>query len=65
MITSILAFVVIRQIFLAVTLKVFHDITVIGLGYSLTWCLAAGFTAFYYFKSNWLQSEIKKGENVC
>lgn len=62
MITSILAFVVIRQIFLAVVLPMFHDITVVGLGYSLTWCLAAAFTAFYYFKSDWLKAEERKGE---
>lgn len=57
MVTSIMAFVVIRQIFLAIVLQLNHNIAVVGWGYSLTWILAASFTAFYYFTSHWLQVE--------
>lgn len=57
MVTSIMAFVVIRQIFLMIVLNVYHNISIIGWGYSLTWMLAASFTGFYYFHSRWLQTE--------
>lgn len=57
MVTSIMAFVVIRQIFLAIALQMNHDIAIVGWGYSLTWILAAAFTAIYYFRSHWLQVE--------
>lgn len=57
MVTSIMAFVIIRQIFLAIVLNFNHDISIIGWGYSLTWILAAAFTSFYYFRSHWLQVE--------
>lgn len=57
MVTSIMAFVVIRQIFLAIVLPLNHDIAIVGWGYSLTWILAASFTGFYYFRSHWLQVE--------
>lgn len=57
MITSILAFVVIRQIFLMIVLPINHDISMIGWSYSLTWMLAAAFTSLYYFQSHWLKKE--------
>ena len=57
MVTSIVSFVIIRQIFLAVVLKLTRDITVVAYGYSFTWCLAAALTAFYYFFSRWLAKE--------
>lgn len=60
MITSILAFVVARQIYLAVAIPLMHDIKVIGIGYSFTWDLAAVLTGFYYFHSKWLQREENK-----
>lgn len=60
MITSILAFVVARQIYLAVAIPLMHDIKVIGIGYSFTWGLAAVLTGFYYFHSKWLQKEENK-----
>ena len=60
MVTSILAFVVIRQIFLALILQVNHDISMIGWSYSGTWILAAAFTSFYYFQSHWLTLEEKR-----
>ncbi len=60
MITSILAFVVARQIYLAVAIPLMHDIKVIGIGYSFTWGLAAVLTGFYYFHSKWLQREENK-----
>ena len=57
MITSILAFVVIRQIFLMIALNVFHNIIMVGFSYSITWVLAALFTAGYYLHSHWLEKE--------
>ncbi len=60
MFTSILAFVVIRQIFLAIVLKQVHDIAIVGYSYSFTWILAAIFTATYYHKSGWLKKEMEK-----
>ena len=60
MFTSIMAFVVIRQIYLAIVLKTTRDISMIGWGYSLTWILAAVFTGCYYHFSGWLQKEMAK-----
>ena len=60
MFTSILAFVVIRQIFLKIVLNIVHDITIVGYSYSFTWILAAIFTASYYYKSGWLKKEMAK-----
>lgn len=60
MITSIVSFVVIRQIFLAVVTKSVSDITVIGWGYSITWGIAALLTGSYYFASGWLKMEEEK-----
>lgn len=60
MITSIVSFVVIRQIFLAVFTKTISDITVIGWGYSITWGIAAVLTGIYYFASGWLKKEEEK-----
>lgn len=57
MVTSVMAFVVIRQIYLAAVMPKVHDISVIGWGYSGTWILAAAFTSSYYFASRWLQKE--------
>ena len=57
MITSIVSFVALRQIFLAVALRWFRDITVVAYGYSLTWIMAALFTSGYYVFSHWLQKE--------
>lgn len=58
MVTSIMAFVVIRQIFLAIVLQLNHNIAVVGWGYNdPDWILAASFTAFYYFTSHWLKVE--------
>ena len=62
MITSIMAFVVIRQIFLMIVLNLYHDMSIIGWGYSLTWMLAAAFTAYYYFHSHWLQVEESRNQ---
>ena len=59
MVTSIVAFVVIRQIFLAITIPMFHDISVIGYCYSFSWIVGAAMTAIYYFKSNWLKKTIE------
>ena len=57
MITSITAFVVIRQIYLALFTGPSADITVIGWGYSLTWGIAAILTGAYYFGSGWMKKE--------
>lgn len=64
MITSIVSFVVIRQIFLAVFTKTITDITVIGWGYSITWGIAALLTGIYYFASGWLKKEEAKHSAV-
>ena len=60
MITSITAFVVIRQIYLAIFTAKATDIAVIGWGYSLTWGIAAVLTTIYYFGSGWLKKEEMK-----
>lgn len=60
MITSIVSFVVIRQIFLAIFTKTISDITIIGWGYSITWGIAAVLTGIYYFASGWLKKEEEK-----
>ncbi len=60
MVTSIVSFVVIRQIFLAIVLKQVHTIEIVGYSYSFTWILAAVFTACYYHFSGWLNKEIVK-----
>lgn len=58
MITSIIAFVLMRQIFLAVAIPLYHHISIIGIGYSFTWAMAALMTGIYYFTSNWLQKSM-------
>ena len=58
MITSIIAFVLMRQIFLAVAIPLYHHISIIGIGYSFTWAMAALMTEIYYFTSNWLQKSM-------
>lgn len=60
MITSIIAFVVMRQIFLAVAIPLYHHISIIGIGYSFTWAMAALMTGIYYFTSNWLQKSMRE-----
>ena len=60
MFTSIMAFVVIRQIFLVIAFKSYHDLSIIGYGYSFTWALAAIFTSIYYHCSGWLKKEMAK-----
>lgn len=60
MITSIIAFVVMRQIFLAVAIPLYHHISIIGIGYSFTWAMAALMTEIYYFTSNWLQKSMRE-----
>lgn len=57
MATSILSFVVMRQIFLALAMPVWHDIALVGWCYSITWAAAAVLTGTYYFRSHWLQKE--------
>lgn len=60
MFTSIMAFVVVRQIFLKIALKVSKDILIIGYSYSFTWILAAILTGLYYHFSGWLKKEMAK-----
>ena len=60
MVTSIIAFVVMRQIFLAVAIPLYHHISIIGIGYSFTWAMAALMTGIYYFTSNWLQKSMRE-----
>lgn len=60
MITSIIAFVLMRQILLAVAIPLYHHISIIGIGYSFTWAMAALMTGIYYFTSNWLQKSMRE-----
>ena len=60
MVTSIIAFVEMRQIFLAVAIPLYHHISIIGIGYSFTWAMAALMTGIYYFTSNWLQKSMRE-----
>lgn len=60
MVTSIIAFVLMRQIFLAVAIPLYHHISIIGIGYSFTWAMAALMTGIYYFTSNWLQKSMRE-----
>lgn len=60
MVTSIIAFVVMRQIFLAVAIPLYHHISIIGIGYSFTWAMAALMTGIYYFTSNWMQKSMRE-----
>ena len=60
MITSIVAFVVLRQIYLLIALRLHSTITVVAYGYSFTWIAAALFTSAYYVFSHWLAREEKK-----
>lgn len=60
MVTSIIAFVLMRQIFLAVAIPLYHHISIIGIGYSFTWAMAALMTGIYYFTSNWLQKAMRE-----
>ena len=64
MITSIISFVVVRQIFLALVLKLTHDISIVAYGYSFTWCLAAALTGCYYAFSRWLTKEERGAASV-
>jgi Na+-driven multidrug efflux pump len=64
MITSIISFVVVRQIFLALALKLTHDISIVAYGYSFTWCLAAALTGCYYAFSRWLTKEERGAASV-
>lgn len=57
MVTSIVAFVIIRQIFLAIAMPIYGSLNLIGYGYSFTWILAAAFTGLYYLGSHWLKKE--------
>lgn len=57
MLTSIISFVVLRQIYLAVVMPRFHNLSLIGYGYSFTWLTAAVLTSIYYFTSHWLKKQ--------
>jgi len=57
MMTSIISFVVVRQVFLGIILKFVHKIEMIGVSYSATWILAMALTSGYYFMSHWLARE--------
>lgn len=54
MITSIISFVFLRQIYLSIAMPIFNHIDIVAWGYSLTWSCAAIFTALYYHFSHWL-----------
>ncbi len=57
MITAVLAFVVYRQVFLALALPRIHDIAVIGWSFSTSWVLGAVLTSTYYLASHCIQRE--------
>lgn len=57
MITSVSAFVIYRQIMLALVLPKWHDIRVIGWGFSTSWVLGAFLISSYFFGSHWLRKE--------
>lgn len=50
MFISVFCFVVIRQIFLAAFINIYHSINLIGIGYSFTWTLAGLISLLYYKK---------------
>jgi Na+-driven multidrug efflux pump len=57
MITSIMAFVVIRQIFLMIVLNLYHDISIIGWGYSVDLDPGCVLYRLLLFHSHWLKEE--------
>lgn len=56
MLTSIISFVFLRQIFLWIMMPIFNNIDTVAWGYSVTWTLAAIFTSVYYHFSKWLRN---------
>ncbi|MEG0077218.1 MATE family efflux transporter [Anaerorhabdus sp.] len=54
MLTSIISFVFLRQIYLSIAMPIFNHIDIVAWGYSLTWTCAAVFTSLYYHLSHWL-----------
>lgn len=54
MITSIVSFVFMRQIFLWIAMPMFNSIDIVAWGYSVTWTLAAILTSTYFHFANWL-----------
>ncbi|MEG0240091.1 MATE family efflux transporter [Anaerorhabdus sp.] len=54
MLTSIISFVFLRQIYLSIAMPIFNHIDIVAWGYSLTWTCAAVFTSLYYHFSHWL-----------
>ena len=51
--TSIGAFVVMRQIYLFLVTKVRHTVFTVALGYPITWFTAAAIIIIHYLKSDW------------
>lgn len=54
MIIMICCWCVIRVVFLAVSVPLFHDIQMVYLVYPLTWALSSVVFFFYYKRANWL-----------
>ena len=64
MVTAIAAFVICRQIMLALVLPRWHDIAVVGWGFSTSWVLGAALTSMYFFASRWMKKEEQKAANL-
>ncbi len=52
-------FVVVRQIYLAVTVPVTHSLLVVMAGWPLTWVLCAFGMAVYFFRADWMKNAEK------
>ena len=64
MVTAIAAFVIYRQIMLALVLPRWHDIAVVGWGFSTSWVLGAALTSLYFFASRRMKKEEQKAANL-
>lgn len=52
-------FVVIRQIYLAITVPATHSLMVVMAGWPITWALCAVGMAIYFFKADWMKDAEK------
>ncbi len=52
-------FVVIRQIYLAITVPMTHNLLVVIAGWPLTWVLCAAGMAVYFFRADWMKNAEK------
>ena len=52
-------FVVIRQIYLAITVPMTHNLLVVIAGWPLTWVLCAAGMTVYFFRADWMKNAEK------